>query len=129
VGFSFAPGGGAFVIGNQHAAVGQSVTFWSAQWATSNATRHGAPRSFKGFAESPATPACGIAWSADPGNSTPPPSGPLPAYMGVIVTSSVSQNGSSVSGNTVHIVVVKTNAGYAPDPGHVGTGTVVAVVC
>jgi hypothetical protein len=28
----------------------------------------------------------------------------------------------------VHIVVVKTNSGYAPNPGHDGTGTVVATV-
>jgi hypothetical protein len=49
--------------------------------------------------------------------------------MGVIVTSSASDHGSSTSGNTVHIVVIKTAPGYAPDPGHSGTGTVVAVVC
>jgi len=26
-------------------------------------------------------------------------------------------------------VIVKTNGGYAPDPGHAGTGTVIGVVC
>jgi hypothetical protein len=88
-----------------------------------------APRRFKGFAETPTTPACGVAWTADPGNSTPPPDGPLPAYMGVIVTSSAGKDGSASSGDTVHIVVVKTKPGYAPDPGHAGTGTVAAVVC
>jgi hypothetical protein len=35
----------------------------------------------------------------------------------------------AISGNTVHMVVVKTNPGYAPDPGHAGTGTVVATIC
>ena len=49
--------------------------------------------------------------------------------MGVIVSSKISQSGSQISGNTVHLVVVKTNTGYAPDPGHAGTGTVVAQVC
>jgi len=49
--------------------------------------------------------------------------------MGVIATSSSTQNGSAISGNTVHIVIVQTNPGYAPDSGHAGTGTVVAVVC
>jgi hypothetical protein len=34
-----------------------------------------------------------------------------------------------ISGNAVEIVVVQTNAGYKNDPGHAGTGTVVAVVC
>jgi hypothetical protein len=29
----------------------------------------------------------------------------------------------------VHVVVVRTDAGYAGDPGHPGTGTVVGVVC
>jgi hypothetical protein len=130
LGFAFAPGGGSFVIGDQNAAVGNSVTFWGAQWAKKNPTSGGsAPRSFKGFAEDPTTPSCGVAWTTDPGNSTPPPDGPLPAFMAVIVTSSVGKDGSEISGNTVHIVVVKTNPGYAANPGHAGTGTVVAVVC
>jgi hypothetical protein len=128
----FAPGGGSFVIGDKNAGVGNSVTFWGAHWAKDNSLSGGkAPASFKGFAELPSTPACGIGWSSDPGNSTPPPPGPLPAFMGVIVTSSASQNGSTISGNTVQIVIVQTNPGYAPAPGHAGTGTVlsVAVVC
>jgi len=37
--------------------------------------------------------------------------------------------GSTISGNTPHIVIVKTNPGYAPNPGHAGTGTVVLVIC
>ena len=130
IGFSFAPGGGAFVIGSPHAAAGQPVTFWSAQWVNVNVsagTRNS--HSFKGFAKSPASPTCGATWSADPGNSTPPPSGPLPEFMGVIVTSSTTQSGSDSSGSVAHIVVVKTDPGYAPNPGHNGTGTVVAVVC
>jgi hypothetical protein len=125
-----APGGGSFVIGDNESAVGTSVTFWGAQWWKDNTTSTGSKAaSFKGFAESPATPACGVTWSADPGNSTPPPSGPLPAYMAVIVTSSYGKSGPSISGDTPHIVIVKTNPGYAPDPGHAGTGTVVGIVC
>src|SRR5260370_413401 len=130
VGFAFAPGGGSFVIGDKNAATGSSVTFWGAQWAKNNPTSgSSAPRSFKGFAEDPTTPSCGVAWTTDPGNSTPPPHGPLPTYMAVIVTSSLGKDGSEISGNAVHIVVVKTNPGYASNPGHAGTGTVVAVVC
>jgi hypothetical protein len=49
--------------------------------------------------------------------------------MAVIVSSSIGQSGSTISGNTVHIVIVRTNPGYAPDPGHAGTGTVVTTVC
>jgi hypothetical protein len=88
-----------------------------------------APASFKGYAKSPATPACGDTWQTDPGNSAPPPVGPLPAFMGVIATGSVAKNGAQISGTTSHIVVVQTNPGYAPNPGHAGTGVVVAQAC
>jgi hypothetical protein len=128
--FAFAPGGGAFAIGDGNSAIGTSVTFWGPQWGKLNSVSGGpASASFKGFAENPTTPSCLISWTADPGSSTPPPAGPLPAYMAVIVTSSVSQSDSAIFGNTVHIVVVKTDPGYAPDAGHSGTGTVVAQVC
>ncbi len=133
--FAFPAGGGAFVIGDENASNGTAVTFWGSQWWKKNflsgnaASTQKVPASFKGFAEKPATPICGVGWSADPGNSTPPPAGPLPAYMGVIVTSTASQAGSTIAGNTVHIVVVKTDSGYQPNPGHAGTGTVVVQVC
>jgi hypothetical protein len=128
--FAFAPGGGAFVIGDNNSANRTSVTFWGAKWWKLNSLTGGsAPASFKGFAEAPTTPACSTGWSTDTGNSTPPPAGPLPAFMGVIVTSSATQSGSIDSGNTVHIVVVQTKPGYQPNPGHPGTGTVVAQVC
>jgi hypothetical protein len=48
--------------------------------------------------------------------------GALAAHPGAI------QSGSTISGDTVHIVVVQTKPGYQPDPGHPGTGTVVAQV-
>ena len=125
--YAFAPGGGAFVVGDKSAS--GSVTFWGAQWAKVNALSTGAaPSDFKGFAVNGAT-ACGATWSTDPGNSSPPPAGPLPAYMAVNVTGTSTKSGSQISGNTVAIVIVQTNAGYASDPGHAGTGTVVATVC
>ncbi len=122
--------GGNFVIGDKNAAVGTSVTFWGAQWSKHNTLSGGsAPASFKGFADSPAAPGCAVSWTTDPGNSTPPPAGPLPAYMAVIVSSSITNSGPSIGGNNVHIVVVRTDSGYAPNPGNAGTGTVVGVVC
>jgi hypothetical protein len=125
-----APGGGAFVIGDQNSATGTAVTFWGAQWWKLNSlSGGGAPASFKGFALNPSTPSCGVNWSTDPGNSAPPPAGPLPPYMAVIVSSSIAKSGSMISGDTPHIVIVKTDPGYAPDPGHPGTGTVVGQVC
>jgi hypothetical protein len=49
--------------------------------------------------------------------------------MAVIVSSKIGKSGSQISGNTVAVVIVKTNAGYDADPGHAGTGTVVATLC
>ena len=49
--------------------------------------------------------------------------------MGVIVSSSISKQGSQISGNTPHIAVVKTELGYDSNPGHAGTGKVVAQFC
>jgi hypothetical protein len=51
--------------------------------------------------------------------------------MQVVVTSTATKAGSGVSGNTFHIVIVKTNSGYNPAAGvaGAGTGTVVSEVC
>lgn len=126
--YAFAPGGGSFVVGDKTDT--GSVTFWGAQWSKVNVLSGGsAPDSFKGFALDPSVPQCGSMWSTDPGNSASPPAGPLPAYMAVIVTSQTGQSGPEIYGNTVAIVIVQTNAGYKNDPGHTGTGTVVATLC
>jgi hypothetical protein len=63
------------------------------------------------------------------GNGNPPAGNQLPTYMGVIVTSSVTQSGSTDSGNAIHSVIVRTKPGYQSDSGHPGTGTVEAQVC
>jgi len=119
---------GSFVIGNQTAGVGNSVTFWSATWSGQNGG--GASPSFKGFASTISSnpPMCGDTWTSRPGNSSNPPD-KLPPFMGVVVSSAINKSGSTISGNVPEIVVVRTNGGYAPNPGHTGTGTVVAVYC
>ena len=122
----------SFVISDTNDAIGTSVTFWGAHWATDNVPSGGAASaSFKGFANETSSipPVCGGTCTSDPGNSSGPPPGPLPQYLAVIVSSSVTKSGSTVSGNIVRIVVVKTNPGYAADPGHPGTGTVVGTIC
>jgi uncharacterized repeat protein (TIGR01451 family) len=122
--------GGNFVIGDNNAAIGTVVTFWGAQWSMLNSlSGGGAPPSFKGFEKDPPTVTCGTDWTSRPGNSSHPPAGPLPEFMAVIVSSLITKHGSTINGNTVHVVVVRTNPGYAPDPGHPGTGTVVAQIC
>ena len=120
-----------FVIGDNNAAVGSQVTFWGAQWAKLNSASGGSlPASFKGFANvtstQPAT--CGGSWTSGPGNSSGPPAA-IPEYITLVVSSSVNKNGSTISGNIVKLVIVKTNPGYGPDPSQPGTGTVFSVVC
>lgn len=122
---------GSFVIGDGNAAVGAPVTFWGAQWWTANTLSGGpAPASFKGFANAlEASPACGTNWSSRPGNSSEPPLGPLPELIQVIVATHITKSGSTISGDTQKVVLVLTEPGYAADPGHAGTGTVVGMVC
>jgi len=130
--FAYAVGsGGSFVIGDNNSTVGQNVTFWGSQWANINSLTGGAaPNGFKGFANrSTTTPAsCGATWTSDPGKSLNPPS-TIPAYMAVIVSSSITKSDSTISGNTPKVVIVRTNSGYQPNPGNAGTGTVVGVLC
>lgn len=121
--------GGSFVIGDLENHSGASVLWWGAQWSKANPmSGDSAPASFKGFEDSNLAPTCGQTWTTDTGNSTPPPP-TVPSLMGVIVASNITQSGSTISGDIVHIVVVQTNPGYQPDPGHPGTGTIIAQVC
>ncbi|HEX2047062.1 MAG TPA: hypothetical protein VHF27_04810 [Acidimicrobiales bacterium] len=116
---------GAFVIAGDGVAEGRPATFWGSQWAKDNA----GPSSFKGYAPTtdPAPPACGGTWTSSGGNTSPPAS--LPAYMAVAVSGDVTKGGSEVGGRITKVAVVRTDAGYTPDPATPGTGTVVATVC
>ena len=128
------PVGGTFVVGDLTVgpvaqSLGKSVTFWGAQWWKLNSLSGGdGPAEFKGFEDSPAMPSCGDNWTTRPGNSTPPPD-TIPAYMAIVVASQVKNTGSSIGGDTAHLVIVKTDPGYQGNPGHAGTGTIVSVVC
>ncbi len=124
-------GNGEFVVGSKAATVGSSVNFWGSQWSKNNPLAGGsAPNSFKGFAISPTTPTCGSTYLASTtGNSPPPPLAPLPPQILMIVTSSMKQVGSTIVGIIAHVVMVQTNPGYGPAPGHTGTGRVVSVLC
>ncbi|MGB9474317.1 MAG: Ig-like domain-containing protein [Candidatus Udaeobacter sp.] len=120
---------GSFVVGDETDT--GSVEFWGHSWSRDNVLSGGpAPDSFKGFAGTVSTnpPVCGDTWISRPGNSSRPPD-TLPPFMGVVVSSSITKSGSTISGDVPKIVVVTPNPGYEPDPGHPGTGTVVAVYC
>lgn len=136
--FAF-PSRGAFVLGDSTVAAAtptSTLTWWNDAWWRLNGVSGGvAPDSFKGFAGSIATlpttsPAnvCGTTFRTLPGNSPPPTSG-VPSYMGVLVASSVTKSGNAINGRWGKIVVVRTDAGYAPSPGRPGTGTIVATFC
>ena len=136
--FAF-PSRGAFSLGDTtvaDAAPSATVTWWSHSWSMVNAMTGGnGPASYKGFAgsvqELPTTsPAasCDGTFRTNTGNSTPP-TGDVPTYMGVLVTDSASQSGSTISGHWSKIVVVRTDPGYGPNPGHEGMGTIVATFC
>jgi hypothetical protein len=121
--------GGVFVIGNNNATLGGSVTFYEPnEWSKLNSLSGGsAPSSFAGFAETSASPpTCGESWTSKPGTSSNPPA-TVPEFMGVIVASKITKSGPTISGNAPEVVVVKTNPGYSPE--NKGTGTVVAKVC
>jgi DNA/RNA endonuclease G (NUC1) len=124
------PAGGMFVIGdNVSLANGTTVYFWGSQWSQNNPMSGGsAPNSFKGFEDGTSQSTCGGTWTSSPGNSSNPPS-TIPQYIAVIVSSSVQKNGSTISGNIRKVIIVRTNPGYGPSPGHAGTGQIVAILC
>ncbi len=126
------PGGGSFVIGDLVSNLGgASVYFWGSQWLQNNPMSIGlgpGTNSFKGFENGLGPPACGGTWTSRPGNSTPPPAG-VPANMALIVSSQVTKSGNVLSGDVKRIVIVSTDPGYSSNPGHIGTGRVIAVLC
>ena len=121
--------GGAFVISDLQDINGHAVYWWGAQWWKKDHLSSGlAPAAFKGYETGNASPWCGQTWTTRPGNSPHPPSA-VAGMMAVIVTAHVTKRGSVLSGDIVHIVMVRTNPGYGPNPGHPGTGTIVATLC
>jgi RHS repeat-associated protein len=125
-------------------ALGQYVNFWGSQWASQvTGGDFQADPSFKGYAIPAATPVgiCepaahtsgsplldGSCWTSKPGNSMPPAT--LPAYIGVIVSTSIATQGSTIYGNIAALVVVQVDSSspYGSDPGHPGFGTVAAMI-
>jgi hypothetical protein len=114
----------AFVVGDDSAIVNQQVSFWGAQWWKESVISSGETHaSFKGWATEIDNVNC--TFTTRPGNSPPPPDGPLPDVMLVAVTTSVTKSGPVISGSIQRYAVVETNPGYDDNPGHEGTGKVV----
>jgi hypothetical protein len=128
-GSALADTGPVFAIGDQNTlAVGTQVEFWGAQWWMDNPLSTGfAPASFKGYVVNPPA-GCGGTWTTDPGNSGQPPA-TLPGTVEAVVSTTITQSGSVISGDTKAIAEVSVDPGYAGDPGHPGTGTIVGFVC
>lgn len=104
---------------------GQDYMFWGAQWTKQvTAGDFSANSSFKGYADT----ATGLAWATNPGNSSQPPAS-VSSYIGVIVATRISNNGSTTSGNVAAFVILRVDnpASYQPDPGHSGRGIMVSV--
>lgn len=122
--------GGNFVIGDGNSVTGATATFWHDSWYFQNTVSGGvAPSSFKGFANNPpGKTTCGGTWKTGPGNS-PPPSAAMPSYTAVLVTDKVSKKGTTITGTKPHIAIIRVNPGYAPSPGHPGTGEVLGLLC
>lgn len=130
---AFAGGGGAFVISDLKAAQAETpqsaVYWWGAQWWKKDPMSTGlAPASFKGYENGNPSPWCGETWTTRPGNSPHPPQ-TVPATMAVIVSSHITKKGPVITGDVVGIVLVSTKPGYAANPGHPGTGTVIETLC
>ena len=126
-------GGGGFVVGDVSAGaptVGRQVNFWGSQtWKTNNFSGvNNAPASMKGYIDNVPSYACGATWTSNPGNSSHPPS-TVPVNMVVVVSSAITQSGSTESGDIEHLVVISVAPGYGPNPGHDGYGNILATIC
>ena len=122
-------GSGSFVIGDMEANSAGHVLFWGAQWWKQDPMSGGAaPAAFKGYELSNPAPTCGSTWTTRPGNSPHPPA-TVPTLMGVIVSSHITQKGPIISGDILHIVLVRTDPGYGPNPGHAGSGLIIGQIC
>ena len=120
-----------FVIGDvEPHAVGNVVNFWGAQWWKNNFmsgfVNAGYP-AFKGYADD-SDNACGGEWFTLPGNSSDPPD-TIPDFVLVLVTSTVHKDGPNISGDIQQILLVESDGGYGPAPGHRGNGIVRQVLC
>ena len=137
--FAFPPYG-AFALGDKTVAAATpstSVTWYWDTWRQPNVlSGGGAPDEFQGFIKNITLPTtspptqCASSWTTPRYvNSSQVPLHSIPSYMGTIVTSSVNRVANTIYGNSVGIVIVKTDPGAYKNPPLRGTGTIVATFC
>jgi hypothetical protein len=132
------PSTGGFVVGDLTAdrtvsgnpVIGTSVNYWGSQYWKNNSYSGvvNAPASMKGYISNAPSLSCNVNWTSNPGNSSDPPS-TVPVNMVTVVSSTITQSGSTELGNIKHLVIVQTEAGYGPAPGHDGDGKIIATIC
>ena len=66
---------------------------------------------------------CGGTWTTGRANSPHPPDS-VAGTIPVIIASSITKDGNTITGNIVGLGTVTTDPGYGPNPGHPGTGTI-----
>jgi hypothetical protein len=108
--------------------IGQDYVFWGAQWWkqvlggnwTANA-------SFKGYANQ--VDRANGSWTTRPGNSSGPPDS-VGRYISVIIATQATKQGSEISGNIAEIGILRVDdpGAYQPNPGHAGSGVLIAIV-
>jgi hypothetical protein len=131
-----APSSGAFVVGNSSAGNptnGTDVTFYGQNWGKDNSFSGGnADSGLNGYVTSSGGYTCGATWSSSTKSTATPPS-TIPGDMLVIVSSKVSESGTTVSGTILHIVVVAVDSGYSASgmcqQAGQGSGKIVETVC
>lgn len=123
--------------------IGQQVNFWGHSWAQQvTGGDYDSHSNFKGYAQNQlATGLCESTrqtttnppldqscWNSKSGQSFPPAS--VPAYIGAIVSTSISQARGQVYGNVAALVLlqVSPSPAYGPTPGTPGFGTIVGVI-
>ena len=108
--------------------LGGVYPFWGERWDEQvRAGDYAANTSFKGYADtlSPDT----ASWATRPGDSSTPPA-TVPAFTSVLVATSITKQGSTISGNVVAVGIVRVldPEGYRPDPGHDAAGELLALL-
>lgn len=107
--------------------VGARFEFWGNQWWRQVvAGAYTAGSSFKGWAETVGADT----WVNAPANAAPRPPATLPEYVGVLVTTNASLQGSRATGDVAGWVVLRVDSpqDYRPDPGHPASGVIETAV-